>query len=81
MTSEDTTDNEIDVTYGEGSRNIRLAVKKEIKCIGDVDTLMKLRFFRVDGGWLKQQLPTGTDGLLNMLSKETLKDIVIEGTD
>jgi hypothetical protein len=54
MTSEDTTDNEIDVTYGEGSRNIRLAVKKEIKCIGDVDTLMKLRFFRVDGGWLKQ---------------------------
>ena len=81
MTSEDTTDNEIDVTYGEGSRNIRLAVKKEIKCIGDVDTLMKLRFFRVDGGWLKHQLPTGIDGLLNMLSKETLKDIVIEGTD
>jgi hypothetical protein len=54
MASEDTTDNEIDVTYGEGYRNIRLAVKKEIKCIGDVDTLMKLRFFRVDGGWLKQ---------------------------
>ena len=54
MATEDSRDNEIDVTYGEANRNIRIAVKKEIKCIGDVDTLMKLRFFRVNGGWLKQ---------------------------
>lgn len=54
MATEDCTDNEIDVTYGEANRNIRIAVKKEIKCIGDVDTLMKLRFFRVNGGWLKE---------------------------
>ena len=53
MATEDSLDNEIDVTYGEGNRNIRIAVKKEIKCIGDVDSLMKLRFFRVNGGWLK----------------------------
>lgn len=81
MATEDCTDNEIDVTYGEANRNIRIAVKKEIKCIGDVDTLMKLRFFRVNGGWLKEQLPTGRDGLLDMLFNETLKEIVIEGTE
>ena len=81
MATEDSLDNEIDVTYGEGNRNIRIAAKREINCIGDVDFLMKLRLFRVYGTWVKQQLPAGSDGLLNMLSKETLKEIVIEGTD
>lgn len=51
--TEDSRDNEIDVTYGEGHRKIQIAVKKEISCIGDVDTLMKLRFYRVHGWWLK----------------------------
>ena len=54
MATEDSLDNEIDVTYGECNRNIRIAAKREINFIGDVDFLKKLRLFRVYGSWVKK---------------------------
>jgi hypothetical protein len=42
VATEDSTDNEIDITYNKDKRNALIEVKKEIHCIGDVDALMNL---------------------------------------
>jgi len=53
LATEDSPENEIELTYGDGLRTIRIAMKKEINCMGDVDTLMKLRFYRAPLSWIK----------------------------
>ena len=56
VATEDSTDNEIDVAYDKDKRNALIEVKKEIHCIGDVDALMNLQFYRVHGKWLRQEV-------------------------
>ena len=54
-----------------------IEVKKQINCIGDVDALMNLQFFRVHGSWLKKEVG---ERLLEIIPKKVAEQIVIKGT-
>jgi hypothetical protein len=71
----------VDVNYGPGNQHVQIAVKKEFYCEGDVDTLIKLKLYRVFGRWVRKQLPPGCESILNMLSQKTIDEIIIKGTD
>ena len=77
LATEDSTDNEIDITTAKDRRNVRIEVKKEINCIGDVDALMNLQFFRVHGTWLRKEVG---ERILEVIPKKVADQIVIRGT-
>lgn len=77
LATTDSPDNEIDISYGEGYNYLNIAMRKNLNVIGDVDTLMMLGFYRVPEGWLREQLPRGQEGIMNLISEEELSNILI----
>jgi hypothetical protein len=74
ITTKDSPDNKIDLIY-EVNGSLNVAVKKEMNCIGDIDTLMMLKFFKVPENWLCDKIPEGCDNIMEMISKRHLRDI------
>jgi hypothetical protein len=54
-----------------------VATRWPLKCIGDVDALIKLGFYRVPYSWLNKQFPNGCDQALNLLTKEQVQEILL----
>lgn len=48
MSTKDSPDNEVDITYREGFTMLNIAMKKPLKCYGDVDALMQLGMYKTD---------------------------------
>lgn len=53
-------------------------MKEPLKCIGDVDALIKLNFYKVTSSWLEKQIPSGFEGITSVLTEKQLKDIIIK---
>lgn len=49
---------------------LNIAMKKPFKCIGDVDALMKLKFYRVPQSWLESEIPPGCERIMSILTQE-----------
>ena len=47
VSTKDTPENEVEISFGEGNHSLSIAMKKSMKCIGDTDTLMKLGMYKV----------------------------------
>lgn len=77
IATRDSPDNEIELTFGPGDQQLNVAMKQPLKCIGDVDALMKLKFYRAPQHWLMDQIPTGCERVLSLLSEAQRKSIVL----
>jgi hypothetical protein len=55
--TKDSPDNEVEITFGENNNSLNIAMKKPLKCIGDADTLMKLKMYKVDKKWMDSYIP------------------------
>jgi|LauGreDrversion4_2_1035121.scaffolds.fasta_scaffold1040501_1 hypothetical protein len=52
-----------------------MAVNMKINCIGDIDTLMMLKFYKVPENWLSDKIPQGCENIMEMISRRHLRDI------
>jgi hypothetical protein len=44
LATNDSSTNEIDLTYGQGMKSLKIEMREEIKYFGDIQALMKLGF-------------------------------------
>lgn len=54
ISTKDCPENEIELTKSQDGRNLNIAMKKPLNFYGDIDALMKLKFFRADKEWLNK---------------------------
>jgi hypothetical protein len=58
-------------------KTLNIAMREEIKYMGDINALLKLKFYKVPLEWLKKILPKNIERVLNVLPQRDLEDIVI----
>lgn len=75
VATKDSSDNEVELSYGPGNRSLKIETKKPLKCIGDVDALMKLKFYRASKEWLKNYI---SERIMSLLPPEDLKEIFMK---
>ena len=75
VSTKDSPDNEVEISFGDCNRSLNIAMKKPMKCIGDADTLMKLRLYKVDREWLRESVPEA-EKYMGMLNETQVKDII-----
>ena len=61
MSTKDSHDNEVDITYGENLTMLNIAMKKPLSCYGDADTLMMLKMYKVDHQFYHEIVPKGNE--------------------
>ena len=69
-------DLQVDITFGEKNQVLNIAMKKPLKCYGDVDTLMQLGMYKVDDQFYRQNIPNASQ-VLKFLSDVHINDIFI----
>jgi hypothetical protein len=69
VSTKDCPDNEVEISFGESNKSLNIAMRKPMKCIGDADTLMKLKMFKVNKDWLHDSVPD-SDKILNLLNEK-----------
>lgn len=57
ISTQDTLENEVEISFGEKNQTMNIAMKKQMNFIGDVDALMKLGMYKVKEDWLHQNVP------------------------
>ena len=53
----DSPDNEVEFFFGEDGKNLSIAMKQQMRCVGDADVLLRLGFCRATQDWLRTQEP------------------------
>lgn len=76
VSTKDSPDNEVEISFGDNNRSLNIAMKKKMKCIGDADTLIKLGLYKVTE---EQIANIGPDfySMFRCLSDKQKKEILI----
>jgi|LauGreDrversion4_2_1035121.scaffolds.fasta_scaffold168491_1 hypothetical protein len=77
LATNDSSTNEIDLTYGQGMKSLKIEMREEIKYFGDIQALMKLGFQKVPLEWLKKILPKNIERIINVIPDLHLNQIII----
>lgn len=67
VSTKDNPDNEVEISFGENNKSLNIAMKKPMKCMGDADTLMKLKLYKVGKEWMQAYIPESFK-VMNLLS-------------
>ena len=71
VSTKDSPDNEVEISFGEGNRSLNIAMKKPMKCIGDADTLLKLKLYKLDKDLLDNYVPD-YEKIFNVLNEKQI---------
>jgi hypothetical protein len=75
VSTKDSPDNEVEISFGENNKSLNIAMKKPMKCMGDADTLMKLKLYKVDKEWMQTYIPE-IQKTINLLTDRQIQEIV-----